>query len=74
MGVANGQDFTYVAVEFNTMLDPNVGYINGNHVGIDVDSDVSFSSVDWFSKGIVLKSGRQMTDWIEHRDDQGRKY
>lgn len=52
--VANGQDFTFV------VLDPNVGDINGNHVGIDVDSVVSFAS-----KGINLKSGRQMTDWIK---------
>lgn len=73
MGVANGLDFTYMAVELDTMLDPNVGDINGNHVGIDVDSVVSFASVDGFSKGIDLKNGRQMTDWIEYRDDQGRK-
>lgn len=71
MGVPNGQDFTYVAVEFDTMLDPNVGDVNSNHVGIDVDSVVSVASVDGFSKGIDLQSGRPLTAWIEYRSGEG---
>ncbi|KAH7836186.1 hypothetical protein Vadar_033544 [Vaccinium darrowii] len=70
MGLPNGQDFSYVAVEFDTMLDPNFGDVNDNHIGIDVDSVVSVASVDGFSKGIDLKSEREMTAWIEYRDKE----
>lgn len=72
MGVpnGNGEDFAYVAVEFDTMLDPSVGDVNGNHVGIDVGSVVSVASVDGFSKGIDLKAGRLLTAWIEYRSGE----
>ncbi|XP_057505235.1 L-type lectin-domain containing receptor kinase S.6-like [Actinidia eriantha] len=66
---SNGHD-SYVAIEFDTMFDPNLGDINDNHVGIDVNSVVSVASVDVLSKGIDLKSERQMTAWIEYRDGE----
>lgn len=66
MGVANGQDST----EFNTMLDPNVGDINDNQVGIDVNAVVSLASADGFSEGIDLKGGRQMIAWIKYRNEE----
>ena len=52
------------------MFDPNLGDINDNHVGIDVNSVVSVASVDVLSKGIDLKSDKQMTAWIEYRDGE----
>ncbi|KAJ7969840.1 putative Kinase [Quillaja saponaria] len=64
---ANHQD-SYFAVEFDTNFDPSLGDVNGNHIGIDVNSVISFASVDVFSRGIDLKSGRQITAWIEYRD------
>ncbi|CAL5417573.1 unnamed protein product [Camellia sinensis] len=71
MGLPNqsfhGQD-SFVAVEFDTSFDSSLGDINDNHVGIDVNSVVSLASIDAFSKGIDLKSGRQMTAWVEYRD------
>ncbi|XWS15242.1 hypothetical protein CRYUN_Cryun35bG0077900 [Craigia yunnanensis] len=63
----NSQD-SYFAVEFDTNLDPLVGDINGNHIGVDVNTVVSLASVDVVSKGVDLKSGKKITAWIEYRD------
>lgn len=59
---------SFVAVEFDTAFDPSHGDINDNHVGIDVNSIVSVASVDAISKGIDLKSGKEMMVWIEYSD------
>lgn len=65
--VLSPQD-SFFAVEFDTSFDPSLGDINGNHIGIDVSSVISFVSVDALSRGIDLKSGRHITTWIEYRD------
>ncbi|KAK7270440.1 hypothetical protein RIF29_23576 [Crotalaria pallida] len=62
------QDSSYFAVEFDTSFDPSLGDINGNHIGIDVNSVVSSATVDALSRGIDLKSGKLITAWIEYRD------
>ncbi|KAG2241992.1 hypothetical protein Bca52824_096165 [Brassica carinata] len=59
---------SFIAVEFDTSFDPIHGDINDNHVGIDVNSIVSVASVDAISRGIDLKSGREMMVWIEYSD------
>ncbi|XVE95664.1 hypothetical protein REPUB_Repub02eG0118100 [Reevesia pubescens] len=63
----NSQD-SYFAVEFDTSFNPSLGDINGNHIGVDVNSVVSLASVDVVSKGVDLKSGKRITAWIEYRD------
>ncbi|KAK7279860.1 hypothetical protein RJT34_24919 [Clitoria ternatea] len=68
MGLPSPQQDSYFAVEFDTSFDPSLGDINGNHVGIDVGSVVSFASVDALSRGVDLRSGREITAWIEYRD------
>ncbi|VVB08327.1 unnamed protein product [Arabis nemorensis] len=59
---------SFIAVEFDTGFDPIHGDINDNHIGIDVNSVFSVASVDAISKGIDLKSGREMKAWIEYSD------
>ncbi|ESQ32761.1 hypothetical protein EUTSA_v10005258mg [Eutrema salsugineum] len=59
---------SFIAVEFDTGFDPGHGDINDNHVGIDVNSIFSVASVDAISKGVDLKSGREMMAWIEYSD------
>ncbi|KFK32947.1 hypothetical protein AALP_AA6G310000 [Arabis alpina] len=59
---------SFIAVEFDTSFDPIHGDINDNHIGIDVSSVFSVASVDAISKGIDLKSGREMKVWIEYSD------
>lgn len=65
----NYSHFSFIALEFDTNFDPNLGDINDNHLGLDVNSPTSLTSVDFGSRGIVLKNGRQITAWIEYRDD-----
>ncbi|KAJ4953910.1 hypothetical protein NE237_030742 [Protea cynaroides] len=64
--VTNAKE-SFVAVEFDTYLDPSLGDLNDNHVALDINSVVSFVSVDLGTMGIDLKSGRRMTAWIEYR-------
>ncbi|KAL4575964.1 hypothetical protein LXL04_012052 [Taraxacum kok-saghyz] len=59
-----------IAIEFDTILDLDPGDINDNHVGIDLDSIFSVASIDLKLGGINLKSGRQITVWIEYRPTQ----
>ncbi|KAJ6412537.1 hypothetical protein OIU84_005566 [Salix udensis] len=63
----NPQD-SFIAVEFDTSSDSSLGDINSNHIGIDVNSIVSFAAIDAESVGIDLQSGRQITAWIEYSD------
>jgi len=67
LGLPNPDD-SFIAVEFDTRFDPVHGDINDNHVGIDVSSIFSVSSVDAISKGFDLKSGKEMMAWIEYSD------
>ncbi|XP_044475611.1 L-type lectin-domain containing receptor kinase S.6-like [Mangifera indica] len=67
IGLPGPQD-SFFAVEFDTSFDPSLGDINGNHIGIDVKTAISFASVDTSSRGIDLKSGNQITAWIEYKD------
>ncbi|KAI6689515.1 hypothetical protein NL676_026343 [Syzygium grande] len=62
------QESSFVAVEMDTSFDPSFGDINGNHIGIDVNSVYSLASVDVVSRGVDLKSGKQITTWIEYRN------
>ncbi|KAK8649187.1 hypothetical protein V6N13_129921 [Hibiscus sabdariffa] len=64
----SGSQDSFFAVEFDTSFNPSVGEINGNHIGVDVNSVVSVVSVDVTSKGVDLKSGKKITAWIEYKD------
>ncbi|KAM7252841.1 hypothetical protein ACFE04_025459 [Oxalis oulophora] len=59
---------SFIAVEFDTSFDSAIGDINGNHVGVDVNTVISFAAIDAASKGVDLKSERKITAWIEYRD------
>ncbi|XP_008790453.2 L-type lectin-domain containing receptor kinase SIT2-like [Phoenix dactylifera] len=63
-----------VAVEFDTILDPEFEDINDNHVGIDVNSLISnkSSTAGYFSdqgnelKSLSLVSGEPMQVWVDY--------
>ncbi|XP_074321622.1 L-type lectin-domain containing receptor kinase S.6 [Silene latifolia] len=59
---------SFFAAEFDTKFDPFVNDINGNHVGIDVDSYSSLVSVDGYSKGVNFSSGKKIHAWIEYKN------
>ncbi|KAI4975599.1 hypothetical protein ZWY2020_049206 [Hordeum vulgare] len=56
-----------IAVEFDTMVNSELGDPSDNHVGLDLGSPVSVSAVDLVDSGIVLKSGNLTTAWIDYR-------
>ncbi|XP_004490793.1 L-type lectin-domain containing receptor kinase VIII.1 [Cicer arietinum] len=55
----------FFAVEFDTLMDVEFKDINGNHVGVDLNSVVSNKVGDLDSIGIDLKSGDTVNVWIE---------
>ncbi|KAI5434631.1 L-type lectin-domain containing receptor kinase VIII.1, partial [Lathyrus oleraceus] len=56
----------FVAVEFDTLMDVEFKDINGNHVGVDLNSVVSNKVGDLDSIGIDLKSGDTVNAWIDY--------
>ncbi|XP_062099318.1 L-type lectin-domain containing receptor kinase S.6 [Humulus lupulus] len=59
---------SFFAVEYDTSFDPLLGDINGNHIGIDLNSVVSVTSVDITPRGVDLTSGKVIRTWIEYRN------
>ncbi|KAL0886854.1 hypothetical protein Bca101_010837 [Brassica carinata] len=57
----------FVAIEFDTKLDPNFNDPSGNHVGLDVDSLNSIATSD--PPSIDLKSGKSITSWIDYKNE-----
>jgi serine/threonine protein kinase len=55
----------FIAVEFDTLMDVEFKDINGNHVGVDLNSVVSSKVGDLDSIGVDLKSGDSVNAWIE---------
>lgn len=66
-GVASGDEFKFVSVEFDTFMDDKYGDVNGNHVGIDVSSFVSLKAVNLSSVGLGLESGDRLQVWIDYQ-------
>ncbi|KAI3963981.1 hypothetical protein MKW92_037442 [Papaver armeniacum] len=60
----------YIAVEFDTSFDPILEDISDNHIGIDINSVMSFASVDSTSMGFDLKNGKRTTVWVEYIDSK----
>lgn len=61
-GKANG----VVAVEFDTLMDVEFKDINGNHVGLDLNSMVSTQVADLETAGVELKSGDLINSWVDY--------
>ncbi|XP_016471312.2 L-type lectin-domain containing receptor kinase VIII.1-like [Nicotiana tabacum] len=61
-GTQNGN----FAIEFDTLMDVEFKDINGNHVGLDLNSMVSTQVGDLDSVGVDLKSGDLVNSWIEY--------
>ncbi|KAK9068483.1 hypothetical protein SSX86_012597 [Deinandra increscens subsp. villosa] len=54
-----------IAVEFDTLMDVEFNDINGNHLGVDIDSMVSTQIADLDSVNVDLRSGDQVNSWVE---------
>ncbi|XP_078435015.1 concanavalin A-like lectin protein kinase family protein [Wolffia australiana] len=53
----------FFAVEFDTLMDPQLGDISGNHVGVDLSSVVSAAAADL---PVDLKSGDPVYSWVDY--------
>ncbi|KAL5546194.1 hypothetical protein UlMin_005881 [Ulmus minor] len=56
----------FLAVEFDTLMDVEFEDINGNHVGLDLNSMVSSQFADLEAVDVDLKSGDLVNAWIEY--------
>ncbi|PKI65180.1 hypothetical protein CRG98_014494, partial [Punica granatum] len=54
----------FVAVEFDTLMDVEFKDINGNHVGLDLNSLISSQVSDLGSIDVDLKSGNIINAWV----------
>lgn len=63
---AKGGENGVVAVEFDTMMDVEFKDINGNHVGLDLNSMVSTRVSDLGVIGVDLKSGDLVNSWVDY--------
>ncbi|XP_021732617.1 lectin-like [Chenopodium quinoa] len=72
-GVSDKIDRKFVAVEYDTRKDDNVGDLNGNHVGVDVGSSfVSKDISDVSSIGLLLNGGIPLKSWIDYEASSKR--
>ncbi|CAA2978374.1 L-type lectin-domain containing receptor kinase -like [Olea europaea subsp. europaea] len=55
-----------LAVEFDTLMDVEFKDINGNHVGLDLNSMVSNPVGDLETIGVDLKSGDLINSWVDY--------
>ncbi|KAJ4725292.1 putative Kinase [Melia azedarach] len=72
LGLVNSSQLTknkFVAVEFDTRLDPHFNDPDENHIGLDIDSLDSIKTADPIAQGIDLKSGNLITAWIDYKND-----
>ncbi|PON69256.1 GPCR kinase [Parasponia andersonii] len=61
-----GSGSGFLAVEFDTLMDVEFKDINGNHVGLDLNTMVSSQVADLGALDIDLKSGDLVNAWIEY--------
>ncbi|KAF8396619.1 hypothetical protein HHK36_018243 [Tetracentron sinense] len=68
LGLVNGKGSLsgFVAIEFDTLMDVEFKDINGNHVGLDLNSMVSTQVGDLGDVGVDLQSGDLVNAWIEY--------
>ncbi|CAN1130275.1 L-type lectin-domain containing receptor kinase S.6 [Linum perenne] len=60
---------SFVAIEFDTNYDSSLqDPTNGDHVGVDVNTIVSSAEASVSSGGLDLKSGKEITAWIDYSD------
>ncbi|KAF3955425.1 hypothetical protein CMV_019354 [Castanea mollissima] len=73
LGLVNetGSPGGFLAVEFDTLMDVEFKDINGNHVGLDLNSMVSTQVADLDAMDIDLKSGDAVNAWIEYDGSSG---
>lgn len=73
MGLFEEKKLKFLAVEFDTFMDKKYGDVNGNHVGLDVDSFVSVKVSNVSYINLVLNSGVKLQTWIDY-EASGKRF
>ncbi|XP_022857070.1 lectin-like protein LEC [Olea europaea var. sylvestris] len=72
MGLLGERKMRFLAVEFDTFKDEKWGDVNGNHVGIDIDSLVSVKVSNVSSINLVLNNAEKLEAWIDYEANSKR--
>ncbi|XP_022888571.1 L-type lectin-domain containing receptor kinase VIII.2-like [Olea europaea var. sylvestris] len=72
MGLVGDKKLRFLAVEFDTFKDEKYGDVNGNHVGVDIDSPVSAKVSNVSSINLVLNSAEKLQAWIDYEANSKR--
>ncbi|GFQ07823.1 L-type lectin-domain containing receptor kinase s.4 [Phtheirospermum japonicum] len=72
MGLLGEEKLKFLAVEFDTFKDKKYGDVNGNHVGLDIESPVSVKASNVSSINLMLNSGEKLQAWIDYEASSKR--
>ncbi|KAL2250443.1 L-type lectin-domain containing receptor kinase VIII.2-like [Sesamum indicum] len=72
MGMLVERKMKFLAVEFDTFKDDKYGDVNGNHIGLDVESPVSVKVSNVSSVNLALNSGEKLQAWIDYEASSKR--
>ncbi|GLT89124.1 hypothetical protein SLE2022_071220 [Rubroshorea leprosula] len=62
----------FLGIEFDTKIDGNVGDLNANHIGVDVDTLESVWIRNISSLNLVLNNGETLKCWIDYDSSSKR--
>lgn len=71
-GISEKFDQKFVAVEYDTRKDDNVGGMNGSRVGVDVGNFASAVVSNVSSLGLLLNGGEPLRSWIDYEASSKR--
>ncbi|KAL3826076.1 hypothetical protein ACJIZ3_022105 [Penstemon smallii] len=72
MGMLGKEKMKFLAIEFDTFKDEKYGDVNGNHIGVDIESFVSVKVSNVSSINLVLNSGEKLQAWIDYEASSKR--
>ncbi|KAL3639451.1 hypothetical protein CASFOL_017358 [Castilleja foliolosa] len=72
MGLLGEKKLKFLAVEFDTFKDKKYGDVNGNHVGLDIESAVSVKASNVSSINLMLSSGEKLQASIDYEASSKR--
>ncbi|KAI3925609.1 hypothetical protein MKW98_001463 [Papaver atlanticum] len=69
---SNQEEEMYIAVEFDTSFDPSLEDISDNHIGVHINSILSYPTVDLTPMGFDLKNTTRTTAWVDYKKFEKR--
>ncbi|XP_026383044.1 L-type lectin-domain containing receptor kinase S.6-like [Papaver somniferum] len=73
MGLSNrSNQEEYFAIEFDTSFDPSLEDISDNHIGVHINSIISYPTVDLTPMGFDLKNTTRITAWVDYINSEKR--